>query len=380
LKNTIENRVLRLRKSLSEKNFDTFMILVEENRRYLSGFTGEDTAFDESAGALFITNTRLILATDSRYELQAGQEAPDYKIVCYKNGLVNELSNILNTLKTKRLGFESKRLSYMHYDKITRQLLYNGLGVKLVEAEDVVENLRIKKEDNEIEEIKKALFIAESAFRSFIANNIMLGITEKEAAWEIEKGMRETGADSISFPVIVASGPNSALSHAIPGNRRINKGEPILFDWGAKINGYCSDISRTVVIGKPDETFTKVYETVLNAQRMAIDAIRPGISSKTVDKIARNYIERMGFKNKFDHSLGHGTGLAIHEYPRLNPIRDTMLDKDMVFTIEPGIYIPGWGGVRLENMVVVRENGAEVLNSLDCSSWNPDAAPQPHKC
>ena len=366
----IENRINILRKILSEKNFDTFMILVEENRRYLSGFTGEDTGFDESASALFITNTRLILATDSRYELQARQEASGYEIVCYKKGLVNELSNILNTLKTKKLGFESKRLSHMQYHKITRQLLSDGFQVQLVETKDIVESLRIKKEEEEIENIKKALFIAESAFRNFIANNIMAGMTEKEAAWEIEKGMRETGADSISFPVIVASGPNSALPHAIPGNRRIKKGEPILFDWGARINGYCSDISRTVVIGKPDETFLKVYETVLNAQSMAIDAIRPGISSRAVDKIARDYIEKMGFKGKFGHGLGHGTGLAIHEYPGLNPIRDTTLDKNMVFTIEPGIYIPGWGGVRLENMVVVRESRAEVLNSLDCASWN----------
>ncbi|MDI6687032.1 MAG: aminopeptidase P family protein [Desulfobacterales bacterium] len=369
---TIKNRLNILRKILSEKNFDTFMILVEENRRYLSGFSGEDTAFDESAGALFIAGSRLILATDSRYELQAGQEAPDYEIVCYKNGLVNELPNILKSLKTKKLGFESKRLSHMRYNKITGQLLSDGSGVKLVEAEDIVENLRIKKEDNEITDIKKALFIAESAFRNFIANNFMPGMTEKEAAWEIEKGMRDTGADSISFPVIVASGPNSALPHAIPGKRRIKRGEPILFDWGAKINGYCSDISRTVLIGKPDETFTKVYETVLNAQRMAIDAIRPGISSKAVDQIARNYIEKMGFKDKFNHSLGHGTGLAIHEYPRLNPTEDTILDKNMVFTIEPGIYIPGWGGIRLENMVVVRKNGAKVLNTLDCASWNAD--------
>ena len=346
------------------------MILVEENRRYLSGFTGEDTGFDESAGALFITGERLILATDSRYELQARQEAPDYELICYKKGLVNELSNILNTLKAKKLGFESKRLSHMQYNKITGQLLSDDLQVQLVETEDIVESLRIKKEDGEIKDIKKALFIAESAFRNFIANNIMQGMTEKEAAWEIEKGMRETGADSISFPIIVASGPNSALPHAIPGNRKIKKGEPILFDWGARINGYCSDISRTVVIGKPDETFTKVYETVLNAQSMAIDAIRPGISSRAVDKIARDYIEKMGFQGKFCHGLGHGTGLAIHEYPGLNPIKDTELDKSMVFTIEPGIYIPGWGGVRLENMVVVRENRAEVLNSLDCASWN----------
>ncbi|MEA3417410.1 MAG: aminopeptidase P family protein [Thermodesulfobacteriota bacterium] len=365
---TIENRINILRKILSEKNFDTFMILVEENRRYLSGFTGEDTGFDESAGALFITSTRLILATDSRYELQARQEAAGYEIVCYKKGLVNELSNILNALKTKKLGFESKRLSHMQYNKITEKLLSDGFQVQLVETEDIVESLRITKEEEEIKDIKKALFIAESAFRNFIANNIMLGMTEKEAAWEMEKGMRETGADSISFPIIVASGPNSALPHAIPGNRKINKGEPILFDWGARINGYCSDISRTVVIGKPDETFLKVYETVLNAQNMAIDAIRPGISSRSVDKIARDYIEKMGFKGKFGHGLGHGTGLAIHEYPGLNPIKDTKLDKGMVFTIEPGIYIPGWGGVRLENMVVVRENRAEALNSLDCTA------------
>ena len=367
---TIKNRINVLRKILSEKNLDTFMILVEENRRYLSGFTGEDTGFDESAGALFITNTRLILATDSRYELQARQEAHAYELICYKKGLANELLNILKALKTKKLGFESKRLSHMQYHKITRQLLSDGLQVQLIETKDIVESLRIKKEEEEIEDIKKALFIAESAFRNFIANNIMLGMTEKEAAWEIEKGMRETGADSISFPVIVASGPNSALPHAIPGNRKINKGEPILFDWGARINGYCSDISRTVVIGKPDETFLKVYETVLNAQSMAIDAIRPGISSRAVDKIARDYIEKMGFQGKFCHGLGHGTGLAIHEYPGLNPIKDTELDKGMVFTIEPGIYIPGWGGVRLENMVVVRENRAEVLNSLDSASWN----------
>ncbi len=364
---TIKNRINVLRKILSEKNFDTFMVLVEENRRYLSGFTGEDTGFDESAGALFITSTRLILATDSRYELQARQEAPNYELICYKKGLVNELSNILNTLKTKKLGFESKRLSHMQYNKITGQLLSDGLQVNLVETEDIVESLRIKKEDGEIKDIKKALFIAESAFTNFIANNIMPGMTEKEAAWEMEKGMRETGADSISFPIIVASGPNSALPHAIPKNRKIKKGEPILFDWGARINGYCSDISRTVVTGKPDETFLKVYETVLDAQNMAIDAIRPGISSRAVDKIARDYIEKMGFKGKFCHGLGHGTGLAIHEYPGLNPIKDTKLDKGMVFTIEPGIYIPGWGGVRLENMVVMRENRAEVLNSLDCA-------------
>jgi len=365
LTKAIENRVLKLRKSLSEKHFDTFMILIGENRRYLSGFTAEDTGFDESAGALFITSQKLILATDSRYTLQAEQEAPGYEIFCYKKGLANELPDILRSLETKKLGFESKRLSYIQYNQITKQLLSNGLNILLTGTEDIVENLRVKKEKEEIKNTRNSLFIAESTFKNFITNNSILGMTEKEVAWAMEKGMREAGAESISFPVIVASGPNSALPHAIPGNRKINKVEPVLFDWGAKVNGYCSDISRTILTGKPDDTFIKVYETVLNAQRMATDAIKPGVSSRTIDKIARDYIDKMGFKGKFGHGLGHGTGLAIHEYPGLNPNKNTILEKDMVFTIEPGIYIPGWGGVRLENMVVVRENGAEVLNTLE---------------
>jgi Xaa-Pro aminopeptidase len=142
-------------------------------------------------------------------------------------------------------------------------------------------------------------------------------------------------------------------------------GEPILFDWGAKINGYCSDISRTVIIGKPDDRFMKIYNTVLDAQRKAIDAVKPGISSKSVDEAARSHIENMGFGSRFGHGLGHGTGLAVHEQPRLSPLHDSILELGMVFTIEPGIYIPGWGGVRIENMVAVRDYGAEILNGSD---------------
>ena len=181
----------------------------------------------------------------------------------------------------------------------------------------------------------------------------------------MEKGMREAGADALSFPTIVAAGTNSALPHAIPGDRVINNGEPILFDWGARLNGYCSDISRTVVLGKPDSTFEKVFQTVLDAQRLATDAIKPGISSKAVDKVARDHIETKGFGGKFGHGLGHGTGLAIHESPRLSPLKDIVLEPGMVSTVEPGVYLPDWGGVRLENMIVVRNNGAEVLNRTD---------------
>ncbi|MBC2696242.1 MAG: aminopeptidase P family protein [Desulfobacteraceae bacterium] len=368
MEKTIEKRVGKLRESLADNNIDTLLVLVEENRHYLSGFTGKDTQFDETAGALFITDKRLILATDSRNDLQAAKEAPLYEIICYKKGLVNELPNIINALKTKRLGFESIRMSYMQYNKICKQFSSSNINIEIVEADNIMECLRTIKEQSELEEIKKALFIAESVFINFAENIIKPRMTEKEAAWILEKNLREAGADSLSFPIIVASGPNSALPHAIPGNRNFHKGEPILFDWGARLNGYCSDISRTLVIGNPDDRFKKIFKTVLDAQLKAIDAIKPGISSKAVDEIARNHIISMGFKNNFGHGLGHGIGLAVHEPPGISPLKDTLIESQMVFTVEPGIYIPGWGGVRIENMVVVNENGAEVLNNHDPST------------
>jgi len=364
LEKIIKNRLMLLRKSLAEKDFDTLMVSVEENRSFLSGFTGEDTQFDESAGALFITDSKLILATDSRYELQAKNEAPLFKIICYKEGLSKELPNIADMLGTKKIGFESVRMSYMQYSKMVGELKSSGIQVELVPAEDTVENLRLKKDETEIDTLKKALLIAESVFKH-IKSIIKPGMTENQLAWAMEKEMREAGAQSLSFPTIVASGPNSALPHAIPSGRKIRGGEPILFDWGAKLDGYCSDISRTVIIGPPDETFKKVFSTVHDAQQMATDAVKPGISSKAVDKIARDHIEKSGFKGKFGHGLGHGTGLSVHEHPRLSPLKETTLETGMVFTVEPGIYIPGWGGIRLENMVVVRDDGVEVLNKID---------------
>jgi len=366
LENLIKKRITGVKNILLQNNIDTFMIFSEENRIYLSGFRGHDTQFDESAGALFISEAGLILATDSRYEEQASKEAPLYEIVCCKEGLAKQIPSIINTLGAKRLGFESVRISYLEYTKISEEIKSSGIKVDLTETENIVETFRAIKDEKEIESIKKALSIAESVYIR-ILDSIRPGITEKEAAWLIEKSIREAGAESLSFPVIVASGPNSALPHAIPSDRAFREGEPILFDWGARLNGYCSDISRTIIIGKPDELFIKVYKTVLDAQQKAIKAIRPGISSKSVDETARKHIESMGFGKRFGHGLGHGTGLSVHEHPRLSPLRDSILEPRMVFTVEPGIYIPGWGGVRLENMVVVRDGEAELLNKLDSS-------------
>lgn len=357
-------RIQRVRMKYPGAGIDALLVLADENRRYLSGFTGEDTQFDESAGALVISDSELILATDSRYALQASREAPLFRVVRYNEGLDRELPTLLKALNVAVLGFESVRMSVRQYEKIRRALREAEIETRLEPVENLVEDLRIAKDQSEVHTLRNALSIAENAFEQ-VCSRIRPGVREKELAWWMERFMREAGADSLSFPVIVASGPNAALPHAIPGDRQIRPGEPILFDWGARLQGYCSDISRTVIIGEPDETFRRVFQTVLDAQHLAIEAIQAGVSSKAVDRIARDHIDRQGFEGKFGHGLGHGTGLAIHEAPRLSPLKDTRLEPGMVTTVEPGIYLPDWGGVRIENMVVVGENGCEVLNASD---------------
>ena len=362
----IENRIADLRGKMQDENIDTFLVLIEENRRYLSGFTGEDTQFDESAGALLITPDARLLATDSRFEIQAKQECPGYDVVVYQKGLVKELPNLLASLKTKRLGFESRRMAYEIYSKISKELDENGLSVELVPFTEMVESLRLIKDKDEISAIQQSVVLAEAAFTEFI-QTLKSGVSERTAAWALERQMREAGAQALSFPVIAASGPNSALPHAIPEIRPFQKKEPLLFDWGAKLNGYCSDMTRTVFLGKPDPEFKKIFTIVYDAQQKAIDAIKPGITTREVDAVARNHIKEKGYKDYFGHGLGHGVGLAVHEGPSLSPFadREKTIHENMVFTVEPGIYIPGRGGVRLENMVLVTSDEAEVFNNLE---------------
>ncbi|MGA6927159.1 MAG: Xaa-Pro peptidase family protein, partial [Desulfosarcina sp.] len=273
----VTSRISTVRQDLIEKGLDALMVSVQENRYYLSGFTGEDTQCDESAGVLVITDRDLVLATDSRYELQARAEAAGFDIVCYQKGLDKELPEIIRTLGIRRLGFESVRLSHKNHTVYTEALKRLQPPVELVPTENVVEALRQIKSEAEIQSTISALRVAESAF-SQVLNRIEPEMTERQVAWAMEKAMRESGAQGLSFPVIVASGPNSALPHAIPGPRKLARGEPILFDWGARLHGYCSDTTRTVVIGKPDDRFMTVYETVVNAREMAIAAIRAGAS------------------------------------------------------------------------------------------------------
>jgi Xaa-Pro aminopeptidase len=362
----IQNRISKLREKMGKQRMNALLVSAGENRRYLSGFTGEDTQFDESAGALLITEDALVLATDSRYEIQAKTEAPFYEVVCYKTGLAKELPSLLKKYKTRRLGFEARRISFDMYSKIKAEVEAAGLSLELIEQADMVEKIRLIKEENEVAAIRKAVDVAETAFQSFLPF-LRPGLGEAQAAWALEKRMRMAGAQSLSFPVIAAFSKNSALPHAIPCDRVLEAGVPVLFDWGAKLNGYCSDMTRTLVLGKQDAFFEKIFTIVYDAQQKAIAAIQSGVASKKIDAIARDHIAAQGFGENFGHGLGHGVGLAIHEAPSISPLaeKSVILEENMVFTVEPGIYLPDWGGIRLENLIRVTQAGAEVLNRLD---------------
>jgi Xaa-Pro aminopeptidase len=364
----IQKRIAAVRSRLADEGLDALMVFVQQNRYYLSGYTGEDTQFDESAGVLFIGIDRLVLATDGRFDTQARDEADGYDVVVYKNGLEQELPAIATSMALTRIGFESVRVSHKNHAAYENALAAGAPKVHLVPTENLVEDLRKLKSDDEIQRTVNALRLAEKAFLHVLAS-VKPGMTEKAVAWAMEKTMREMGAQELSFPVIVASGPNSALPHAIPSDRAIKIGEPILFDWGVRLDGYCSDTTRTVVLGHPDDTFQKVLDTVVTARDKATAAIRHGASGSAVDKIAREHIDACGFVGKFTHSLGHGTGLAVHEAPRLSPVRDERLETGMIVTVEPGVYLPGWGGIRMENQVVVTDDGARVLN--DSAPFDP---------
>lgn len=363
--NRHEKRLERIRAGLEEAGIDTLLVTTGENRRYLSGFSGEDGGVNESAGALFITRDKLLLSTDSRYTLQAHDEAGLYEIHQVTKGLAQEMPVLLKQLNTRRLGFEAQRLPHGDYCKIAERLKDEGPAVEMIAVDEWLGDLRVRKENTEIDIMRRALALSEDIFAEFLDRDFKTGITEKQAAWLLEKRMREAGAEGMAFPVIAAFGENSARPHAVCGERRLADGQPVLFDWGARLEGYCADISRSFMKGQADDTYRKVHWTVYEAQQMAIAAVKPGATASEVDAVARQHIERAGFKDKFGHGLGHGVGLAVHEPPRVSPPSKAILEEGMVFTVEPAIYLPGWGGVRIENMVVVRADGAEVLNRSD---------------
>jgi Xaa-Pro aminopeptidase len=350
----IKDRIQKLSQGLGEREIDGIFISQPENRRYLSGFDG-------SAGFLLVTPQDKILATDFRYIAQAKSQAPDYKVSQITSDIGYWFPLLAAELDIKRLGFEAAHLTFTQHRQLCDILNKGKAQLKLIPVDGMVESLRAIKEPEEIELITKAAEITDAAM-DYIRDKIRPGMTEKEAAWEIEKFMREKGSEPIPFDIIVAAGPNSALPHAQPSARVIQSGEPIMIDIGARVGGYCSDLSRTICLGTPDDTFKRIYDTVLGAQLGAMAIVKPGMTGAEADQPARVIIEQAGYGEAFGHALGHGVGLAPHELPRLGPNSPDHLIDGMVFTIEPGIYLNGWGGVRIEDLVMLEKGKVREIS------------------
>jgi Xaa-Pro aminopeptidase len=345
-------RLQKLRTTLSEKNLEAILISQPENRRYLSGFTG-------SAGYLLITQNKHILATDFRYVEQVKRQVTAYQFLQISGDLSAWFSGILEGLDLREIAFEADSITCSLYQRLNAIL--TPLNIKMTPTSALVENIRMFKEPAEIQLITQAVALSDAAVEH--AECVLYrGMTEMQLAWEIEHYMREHGSQSLPFEVIVAAGCNSALPHAQPSNHPIGEGEPIVIDIGARIEGYVSDLTRTICLGEPDDRFRLIYDIVLKAQLAAEDKIRSGITGGEADSIARYVIEEAGYGANFGHGLGHGLGLVAHESPRLGLNSKDILGNDMVFTIEPGIYLPEWGGVRIEDTVLMENNKIKVLS------------------
>ena len=358
------NRLLQLRKSLVEQQLDAFLVAVPENRYYLSGYGAGDSQLTESSGYLLITASQQYLLTDFRYQEEAANDAPDYQLLIYFDGLGETLTELFSEIPVERLGVELHFLTFAKYREIEDALKKSCPQAEVASAEELVERQRLIKEPGEIAAIKASLAVTEKTLAG-VWERLATGMTEKDVAWEIERTIREAGAESVSFSPIVASGPNAALPHAVPTERRITAGDPVILDLGSKLNHYCSDMTRTWIAGTPDPKLREIYRIVREAQVAAQDFIRAGKDSVAVDAAARDIIIRAGYEKQFGHGLGHGVGLAVHEKPGLRKRNSVILEENMVVTIEPGIYLPGFGGVRLENMVRVTRDGCELLNQQE---------------
>jgi Xaa-Pro aminopeptidase len=351
----MKERVEGLVAQLEEKELDGVLISAPENRRYLSGFSG-------SAGFLFITKANAILVTDSRYTEQATMQSPNFDVRQVRGGwgwLIDEMK----ASGVKKIGFESQDMTVSSYNNLIDAIKGDSaLGdVSMIPAPGLAENQRIIKDLEELSMLQLAINAADKAMDQ-VCPNIVPGMTEREVSWKLEMAMRDAGADAISFDTIVAAGPNGAMAHHQPSDYVIKQSDPIVIDMGAKVGGYCSDLSRSIAVGEPDETFNKIYDIVLGSQLTAINTVKVGMTGEETDNLSRQVIAQAGYGDNFGHSLGHGVGLEIHENPRVGPRSPDILEVNTVFTVEPGIYLSGWGGIRIEDIVILREDGAVPLS------------------
>ena len=350
----------KIKQALKRRKLDALLVTQPENRRYLSNFSATDSSIAESSGVLLIpVKGEPFLITDSRFEIHARSEAAGFQVVLCPKGLLALLQKMLPALGIKKLGFESHYMLHASAEKLTA--LTKKLNIEATPLVGLVEKFRARKQEEEIEKIEKSVLLNEAVFQEVFAS-IREGEPEKEVALRIENAMIHKGAERPSFDTIVAGGSNGASPHAVPGSRPLQQGEPIVIDMGLILDGYCSDMTRTVVLGTPDEKTVSLFRLVRKAQLAATEKIRAGITGREADQAARNIIADAGLGEKFGHGLGHGVGMAVHEAPSLSSRNRKKLQSGMIVTVEPGIYLEGWGGIRLENMGVVEERCCRILN------------------
>lgn len=341
----MKERCINLMAELTRDNIDSVLVTSPINRRYFSGFTG-------SNAVVIISAEKRVLLTDFRYTIQANNQCKGaFEVRQVSRGITSEeIAAVLSEFGAVRCAFEDRALSVAEFEA------YRSLPVELIPKSDTIDSCRLKKSPDEIALIQKAQNIADVAFGDLL-KTIKRGMTEKDVRNELDYLMRRRGADENSFDTIVGSGPNGALCHAYPGERKLQDGDMVVIDFGAKVNGYCSDMTRTIAIGEPCDELKKIYKIVLEAQLKCLSELKPGMAASALDAIARDYITAHGYGECFGHSLGHGFGLNVHESPYASTRSGDTLEPGTTITIEPGIYIEGLGGVRIEDCCALTQTG-----------------------
>ena len=346
-------RVNKLREAMRERELTAMLITNPINRRYMTGFTG-------SAGYVLITEQEAYLLTDFRYMTQAPQQAKGFTVVEHGPKPMESVRELLASANIKEVGFEQDTVTFGTHSAYAEALQ----SIELKAVSGIVEQLRIFKDEDEIAVMQKAADLADATF-SHVLQFVKPGMTEREVDLEMEFFMRKHGATSSSFDTIVASGERSAMPHGVASSKVIGQNELITFDFGALLDGYCSDLTRTIATGTPVPELRKIYDIVLEAQLHTLENLKPGMTGREADALARDIIAGYGYGDQFGHSTGHGLGMEVHEAPRLSKLSDDVLKPGMVVTVEPGIYIDGLGGVRIEDDVVITETGIHILTKSD---------------
>lgn len=346
----MSNRLELFRNELKDHNLDAMLITTPINRFYLSGFDG-------TAGVLLIGFEQAFLVTDFRYIDQASAQAKAFTVHRWQNDLYKSLAPLIDIAGWEKIGFEAKNVVVSSYEELKK-----SLPCELVALDSAVEKLRLKKTVAEIDKMQQGARVLDQGFE-FICNIIKPGMREKDLALELEIYLLRQGATEMAFRFIVASGERGAMPHGTASDRVMEKGDLVTIDYGAVFDGYSTDMTRTVALGWADEKQKEIYDLVLRGQEQARQAVKPGMQASELDAVARNSFDQAGYADYFGHGLGHGIGLETHEEPVLNSRSRTILEEGMVITVEPGIYINGWGGIRIEDMVQVTGSGGKSLTT-----------------